>query len=357
MVQRFVPSSFSSLSSSALVLVCAVFVQLLVSVAHGSTWTTIQKKHRFLKATSADLGQLAAQSDQERFRDILLQPMLRVRVSDTEGNRATQQHIRSVMSTLGWAIEEDSFQDRTPYGIRRFTNIVATQNPLSPRRLTFACHFDSKNFTEFEFIGATDSAVPCAMLLDLATTLHDWLFSPANKAIEDVSLQFIFFDGEEAQKAWTDTDSLYGSRHLAAKMQNNLVQVERDLVISELQTIDVLVLLDLIGTKNVQFVNSYSNTDRFFQRLNNIEKRLNTQELLSTRRVTYFPDTRVVGSFVADDHVPFVERGVPALHLIAAPFPSVWHTVNDNESCLDYATINDLNVILRVLTAEYLHLL
>lgn len=33
-----------------------------------------------------------------------------------------------------------------------------------------------------------------------------------------MSLQFIFFDGEEAQVTWSDTDSLYGSRHLASAM-------------------------------------------------------------------------------------------------------------------------------------------
>lgn len=33
----------------------------------------------------------------------------------------------------------------------------------------------------------------------------------------EITLQFIFFDGEEAFKKWSRTDSLYGSRHLAAK--------------------------------------------------------------------------------------------------------------------------------------------
>lgn len=54
--------------------------------------------------------------------------------------------------------------------------------------------------------------------------------------VEDVSLQFIFFDGEEAQAQWTSTDSLYGSRHLAAAMEATNVQVERDLVVTQLQT-------------------------------------------------------------------------------------------------------------------------
>lgn len=34
----------------------------------------------------------------------------------------------------------------------------------------------------------------------------------------DLSLQLIFFDGEEAFVRWSPTDSLYGSQHLAQKM-------------------------------------------------------------------------------------------------------------------------------------------
>ena len=30
----------------------------------------------------------------------------------------------------------------------------------------------------------------------------------------------VFFDGEEAFKEWTETDSLYGARHLAARWQD-----------------------------------------------------------------------------------------------------------------------------------------
>lgn len=30
----------------------------------------------------------------------------------------------------------------------------------------------------------------------------------------------LFFDGEEAFVEWTEFDSLYGSRHLASKMEN-----------------------------------------------------------------------------------------------------------------------------------------
>jgi len=83
------------------------------------------------------------------------------------------QHIRTQMTQLGWHVKNDSFVDSTPFGPKTFTNIIAVQNPSASHRLTLACHFDSKYFEEFEFIGATDSAVPCAMIIDIARHLND----------------------------------------------------------------------------------------------------------------------------------------------------------------------------------------
>jgi hypothetical protein len=73
-----------------------------------------------------------------------------------------------------------------------------------------------------KFVGATDSAMPCALILDVARTLNPFL--DARKTIVDsgidleeeeaaeTTLQLIFFDGEEAFKDWTSTDSIYGAR-------------------------------------------------------------------------------------------------------------------------------------------------
>jgi len=37
------------------------------------------------------------------------------------------------------------------------------------------------------------------------------------------TLQLIFFDGEEALSDWSENDSLYGSRHLAELMNNQML--------------------------------------------------------------------------------------------------------------------------------------
>ncbi len=44
------------------------------------------------------------------------------------------------------------------------------------------------------------------------------------------------------------------------------------------------------------------------------------------------------------------------LHLISLPFPEVWHTVADNRDTVDLESVADINKILRVFVAEYLHL-
>ena len=84
------------------------------------------------------------------------------------------QYIEGFLRKLNWDIEEDQFQDSTPYGVKTFTNIIATFEPEVKNKLVLACHYDSKNISTSSgrfFIGATDSAVPCAIMLDIAKKL------------------------------------------------------------------------------------------------------------------------------------------------------------------------------------------
>jgi glutaminyl-peptide cyclotransferase len=59
------------------------------------------------------------------------------------------------------------------------------------------------------------------MMLDLAEALNPLLEKrkarldageEEDEDIADTTLQLVFFDGEEAFVAWTDTDSIYGAR-------------------------------------------------------------------------------------------------------------------------------------------------
>lgn len=103
----------------------------------------------------------------------------------------TRQHIKTTLGSLGagWEVTLDSFRSMTPYGELPFTNIIATLNPSAKRRLVLACHHDSKYYPPQwhgrEFQGATDSAVPCAMILELARALDEEL--KAQKVVKNRS--------------------------------------------------------------------------------------------------------------------------------------------------------------------------
>lgn len=79
------------------------------------------------------------------------------------------------MSTLGWTTESDLFEADTPLGKLKFENIIAKLNPNAKRYLVLACHYDSKYTRERNFVGATDSAVPCAQMINLATVMNNIL--------------------------------------------------------------------------------------------------------------------------------------------------------------------------------------
>lgn len=344
-----------------------MFVPILAVIGTFSTLVLGNLSSEILSDEDAadDSVFLSSAEEIDQFRQ-LLNPFLRERVSGTEGNLLVQEHIRQVLSNLGWHVIDDRFFDDTPIGQKQFTNIVATLDPNSSSRLTLACHFDSKKFDNFVFIGATDSAVPCALLLDIAWSLNASLWQSTN-AGATTTLQLIFFDGEEAFVEWSTEDSLYGSRHLAEQMDNWQIVTDDLRTIPAIKAISVLVLLDLIGAPDCTFINWFPKTSHLYSQLQSIEKRLFLAGLMdpvggSTRNLIsnqFFPDKHIpkmMRSGIEDDHVPFMRRNVSVLHLIPYPFPKFWHKASDNEEALSYPAINNFARILRVFVAEYLQL-
>ncbi|XP_078216284.1 glutaminyl-peptide cyclotransferase-like protein isoform X3 [Callithrix jacchus] len=180
--------------------------------------------------------------------------------------------------------------------------------------------------------------------------------SPGNLQVRKaapVTLQLLFLDGEEALKEWGPKDSLYGSRHLAQLMES----IPHSPGPTRIQAIELFMLLDLLGAPNPTFYSHFPRTLRWFHRLRSIEKRLHRLNLLQShpQEVMYFQPGEPIGS-VEDDHIPFLRRGVPVLHLISTPFPAVWHTPADTEANLHPPTVHNLSRILAVFLAEYLGL-
>lgn len=193
------------------------------------------------------------------------------------------------------------------------------------------------------------------MMLNLAYQMQDIL----NTGRPDLSLKFIFFDGEEAFKSWGPKDSIYGSRHLAPLMEKTMNTIDGESV-NDLDRIDIMILLDLLGAPDPKFYNYFRNTEKWYSLLSNIEERLGDMSQLrqyskGRSQQVYFAKVSIQAG-IEDDHIPFMKRGVPILHIIPTPFPSFWHTSADNKQSIDMHTVENLNKIFRVFVAQYLHL-
>ncbi|KAI5450801.1 hypothetical protein NCC49_002807 [Naganishia albida] len=312
--------------------------------------------------------------------------MLIPRVAGTENNTVVREYIKSVFRDLDWHVEEDAFTATTPEGPVDFVNVIATFDPDAPVKVVLAAHHDSKWFEGREFLGATDSAAPCAMLLDLAQAVTPALRArqtrlaqangndndddddDAEREAAQTTLQIVFFDGEEAFHDWTATDSIYGSRHLASRWESTFLppthpyhsfalhKRRMDPTPTVLSTIEHLVLLDLLGSAGPTIMQWYRETGWLFGEMKRADERLRKGGLVE--RGTggeWFSPLSFQGT-IEDDQVPFIERGVNVLHVIPYPFPSVWHTIKDDASALDLPTLRRWNLIIRLFTLEYLGL-
>jgi hypothetical protein len=70
-------------------------------------------------------------------------------IADTANNTQVRQYIVKTLKDLNWDIEEDAFEDDTPYGRKKFTNVIATKDPKASRRVVLAAHFDSKFYPDY----------------------------------------------------------------------------------------------------------------------------------------------------------------------------------------------------------------
>lgn len=124
----------------------------------------------------------------------------------------------------------------------------------------------------------------------------------------------------------------------------------------------MFVLLDLLGAAEPNIPSYFPTTHWAYRNLAKVEERLRKLGVLETEpKMPFLGESEKEGAqffrgFVADDHIPFMRRGVDILHIIPAPFPSVWHTMNDDGAHLDVPTIRDWARIMTAFVAEWMDL-
>jgi glutaminyl-peptide cyclotransferase len=135
-------------------------------------------------------------------------------------------------------------------------------------------------------------------------------------------------------------------RHLADKWANTYLSPhpKRRLLFpsgyTQLSTIEHLILLDLLGAPDPLVQSYFLDTAWLFDGLITAETRLRDSGALnfagksaSNGWRSFFTPRTSVGmnqGYLLDDHIPFMMKGVSVLHVIANPFPAVWHTLKVN---------------------------
>jgi glutaminyl-peptide cyclotransferase len=213
--------------------------------------------------------------------------------------------IKEQLAKHGCEIFSDPFTAQTPDGPLAMENIIAKFPGKSGRAIAITGHYDTKKMASF--VGANDGGSSTGMLLELAAALQ------GRARVDDIYL--VFFDGEEAIHEWTDSDSIYGSRHLAAKWSADGTN----------RRLKALINVDMTGDKNLRLVWDENSTPSLRKTVWDVADSLGY--------TSSFPRQ---GGGIEDDHMPFIKAGVRSVDMIDFDSQSTfWHTPKDTMDKLD----------------------
>jgi glutaminyl-peptide cyclotransferase len=214
----------------------------------------------------------------------------------------TQDYLLSQLKNYGCTTEVDDFKADTPVGRLPMKNILVKIPGEQPSIILLATHYDTLLRHDIVFVGADDSGSSTAVMLELARLL-------CGKRGKN-TVWIAFFDGEEAMKSWSETDSRYGSRQMAAKLAAS----------GELGKIKAFMLADLVGSKALHFKRDPSS------------KTLTDVVWGTAARLGYGDVFVQEVAGMQDDHDSFLRRKVPVVDVIDLDLNgdvTFWHTAED----------------------------
>ncbi len=235
--------------------------------------------------------------------------------------RQTRAYITRQLAQMGLTVQEQPFTATTPLGRVEMVNLIVRLAGRRTDRILIGGHYDTKLFKDQVFVGASDGGSSAAFLIELARVLKD--------RPREFTVELVWFDGEEAVIDWdhpSGTDNTYGSRYY--------VQAAREA--NALSSLAAMVLVDMIGDRELRIRRESQSTAWLTNLIWTAARRLNQQSV-------FIDET----TLVADDHLPFLAAGVPAVDIIDLDYPQ-WHTSDDT---LAHVSARSLQVVGDVLLA------
>jgi len=210
----------------------------------------------------------------------------------------------------------DTFTATTPVGLQTMTNYIVKYPGKKDGIIVLVSHYETNYpLRDINFYGANDGAATSALLIEIGTILR--AHPP-----EGYSIWLVFDDGEEAVKTWSNSDSLYGTRHLAAKWSQD----------GTLTKIKALLVADMIADKDLNIDYVENSTPWLLDLLKVAAK--NTGHSASIFKYREAEE---------DDHLPFAARGVPVLDLIDAHYGPTTDAMPDGYHHTDKDTIDKIS--------------
>ena len=185
--------------------------------------------------------------------------------------------------------ETDTFSASTPAGQLAMKNFIVRYPGKKDGVIVLASHYETNYpLRDIGFVGANDGGSTTAFLIELGNYLR--AHPP-----EGYGIWLVFDDGEEAIQSWTDRDSLYGTRHLAAKWSQD----------GTLKKIKAFIVVDMIADKDLNIDRDQNSTPWLLDLLATSAKNTGHSSFVFAKE-----------NALQDDHLPFRQRGVPVLDII-----------------------------------------
>lgn len=185
-------------------------------------------------------------------------------------------------------VEDDTFTAQTPAGSFKMDNIIAKFPGKKDGIIVVAGHYDTNYPLPKSYVGANDGGSSTALLLALADYFR-------SNPPQGYSVWLLWTDGEEAFVQWTASDSLYGTKHLAQKWQQD----------GTARQIKAFLLVDMIGDADLDIQKETSSTPWLSELVYKAAGNLGYQ--------SHFYQLQ---GAIEDDHLPMLKIGIPSVDII-----------------------------------------
>jgi len=183
----------------------------------------------------------------------------------------------------------DQFTANTPLGLQTMRNYIVRFPGKKDGIIVLASHYETNYpLRDIPFVGANDGACTTALLIELGAYFR-------THPPQGYSVWLLFDDGEEAVQSWSESDSLYGTRHQAAKWFSD----------GTARRIKAVLIADMIGDKDLNILQEEQSTPWLSDILR--QAAINTHHSANVFKTHGSEE---------DDHLPFLQRGIPALDVI-----------------------------------------